>query len=66
MKAFKIAGIVALVIWMAWVSNEVRITKNIAEETCGLVTSKMVDGGIHAPVVCPGLANNEVKVGDSN
>jgi hypothetical protein len=27
-------------------------TKFIAVETCGLVTSKMADGGVHMPVVC--------------
>jgi hypothetical protein len=66
MKALKIAAIVTLVLWMGWVSKELMDIRLIAIETCGLVTSKMADGAIHTPVVCPDLTSSEAKRANSN
>jgi hypothetical protein len=63
MQAVKIVGIVALIIWMAWISKELMDTKSIATEACGLAVSKMgPDGGFHLPVVCPDLDRGEIKL----
>jgi len=62
MKVLKVAGLVALVIWMAWLSKEVMDTKTIAIEACGLAASKMgADGGFHLPISCPDLDRGEIK-----
>jgi hypothetical protein len=62
MKALKICGGVALVLWMLWASLELIQTRAIALEACGLAAThgEGADGGIHLPVVCPNLDYNEV------
>lgn len=61
MKALKIVGAAAVIIWMTWASKMLLDIHFIAVETCGLVTSKMADGAIHVPVACPDLRGNEAK-----
>jgi hypothetical protein len=65
-KAVKIIGLIALILWMAWATKELMDIKFIAIETCGLITSKVVEGGIHMPVVCPDLMDSEARRQNSN
>jgi len=68
MRLLKTAGIVALVLWMAWASFTLIQVKSIALEACGIAAVHGVDadGGIRIPVVCPDLAYSEVKQAKSN
>ncbi|MBS0274968.1 MAG: hypothetical protein JSR55_11340 [Proteobacteria bacterium] len=63
MKALKIAGVVVLGLWMAWVTLQLHYIKSIALEACGIAAVGGVNsnGVLKIPVVCPDLANNEVK-----
>ena len=65
MRAWKIAGLAALIVWMAWVSLTLIEVKSIALEACGLaaVHGENANGGILLPVTCPDLDDNEVKAG---
>lgn len=65
MRALKIVGLAALVVWMAWVSLTLIQVKSIALEACGLAAVHGVDanGGIQLPVTCPDLDYNEVTAG---
>ena len=68
MKALKIAGLIALIVWGAWVSLTLIQIKAIAVEACGIAAAHGEDanGGIHIPVVCPDLDYNETKQGKPN
>jgi hypothetical protein len=63
MKALKIAGLVLVAVWILWVSDELIRIRGIALEACALAASGPAgpDGGIHVPVTCPALNNNEVQ-----
>jgi hypothetical protein len=68
MKALKIGGIVAVLLWMAWISLETEHTKNIAYEACAfaLAATGHPAGSIPLPLNCPNLANDEVGPQKSN
>lgn len=63
MKAFKIAAIVVVGLWMAWVTMQLYYIRKIALEACGIAAAHGMDtnGGIHVPVVCPDLNIDEIK-----
>jgi hypothetical protein len=63
MNGLKLIGIVALLLWMAWVSLQLVNIKQIALEACGIASIGGQDknGGIKLPVTCPDLDRNEVK-----
>jgi hypothetical protein len=44
MKALRIAGLVALVVWMAYISWRVEELHNVMQWTCGLVYSDLKRG----------------------
>jgi hypothetical protein len=61
MKAFKIACLALLALWMAWISLEIEHAKNLAYEACAFAFSATGPRTetTPLPLICPVLANNE-------
>jgi hypothetical protein len=61
MKTLKVVGIIALIVWMTFITLEIEHTKNIAAEACGFALAAVrVDSGPRPdprslPFGCPEL-----------
>ncbi len=53
MKPLKIAGIVVVALWMAWVTFQLNRMYDLETEICGIAFGKMPDGSLRFPLSCP-------------